>query len=147
MVMRVKKLQKVKLELQLKWARAWRERESQLWRLRNERRISILMTRHYPDLGSTSKWLKQISHAARPIRSSGGVAKCRLFSQAKMTPCSPFSETYHMYNIMLYHRGAWLALHWSINKWWPSAQNKEGQGARALFNLVHSLIVVEPAGD
>ena len=67
------------------------------------------MTRHYPDLGSASDWLNQISHAAAPIRSttqiwvvtrhqyeisvrvsqtsfggetSGGVAKCRLFSQA-----------------------------------------------------------------
>ena len=67
------------------------------------------MTRHYPDLGSASDWLKQISHAARPIRSITqiwvvtrhqygisalvsqtsfrretvvGVAKCRLFSQA-----------------------------------------------------------------
>ena len=37
--------------------------------LRNERRNSILMTRHYPDLGSASDWLNQISHAARPIRS------------------------------------------------------------------------------
>ena len=82
------------------------------WRLRNERRNSILMTRHYPDLGSASDWLNQISHAARPIRSTtqiwvvtrhqygisalvsqtsfggetrGNVAKCRLFSltQAK----------------------------------------------------------------
>ena len=76
------------------------------WRLRNECRNSILMTRHYPDLGSASDWLNQISHAARPIRSttqiwvvtrhqygisalvsqtsfrgetSGGVAECRLF--------------------------------------------------------------------
>ena len=67
------------------------------------------MTRHYPDMGSASDWLKQISHAARPIRSPnqiwvatrhqhgisaivsqtsfrgetiGGVAKWRLFSQA-----------------------------------------------------------------
>ena len=68
------------------------------------------MTRHYPDLGSASDWLNQISHAVRPIRSSnqmlwvvthhqcgisalvsqtsfggensGSVAKCRLFSQA-----------------------------------------------------------------
>ena len=28
------------------------------------------MARHYPDLGRTSDWLKQISHAARPIRST-----------------------------------------------------------------------------
>jgi len=28
------------------------------WRLRNERRNSILMTRHNPDLGSTFHWLK-----------------------------------------------------------------------------------------
>ena len=68
------------------------------------------MTRHYADLGSASDWLNQILHAARPVRSttqiwavtrhqygisalvsqmsfdgetSGSVAKCRLFSQAK----------------------------------------------------------------
>ena len=79
------------------------------WRLRNERRNSILMTRHYPDLGSASDWLNQISHMAQPIRStshiwvvmrcqygtsalvsqmsfggetSGSIAKCWLFSQA-----------------------------------------------------------------
>ena len=40
------------------------------WRLRNEGRNSLLMTRHYPDLGSASDWLNQISHAARPIRST-----------------------------------------------------------------------------
>ena len=40
------------------------------WRLRNNCRNSILMTCHYPDLGSPSDWLNQISHAARPIRST-----------------------------------------------------------------------------
>ena len=30
------------------------------WRLKNERRNSILMTCHYPDLGSAFDWLKQI---------------------------------------------------------------------------------------
>ena len=68
------------------------------------------MTRHYPDLGSASRWLNQIFHATQPIRSttqisvvtryqygifstlvsqtsfgeetSGSVAKRRLFSQA-----------------------------------------------------------------
>ena len=83
------------------------------WRLRNEGRNSLLMTRHYPDLGSASDWLNQISHTARPIRSTnqiwvvtrqqcgisalvsnsqtsfggetrGSVAKCRLFSQARI---------------------------------------------------------------
>ena len=74
-----------------------------------QHRNSILMTRHYSDLRSASDWLKQISHAAQPIRSTtqiwgemrhqygisalvsqtsfrgntdSGVAKCRLFSQA-----------------------------------------------------------------
>ena len=83
------------------------------WRLRNERRNSILMTRHYPDLGSASDWLNQISHAARPIRRTtqisvvtrhqygisalvsqtsfggetrGSVTKCRLFPQAIKWP-------------------------------------------------------------
>ena len=31
------------------------------------------MTRHYPDLGSASDWLNQISHAARPIRSTNQI--------------------------------------------------------------------------
>ena len=70
-----------------------------------------MMTCHYPDLGSASDWLNQISHAARPNRSTtqiwvvtcrqngisalvsktlyggetiGRVAKCRLFSQARI---------------------------------------------------------------
>ena len=78
------------------------------WRLRNEPRNSVLMTSHYPDLGSASDWLTQISRAAQPIRrttqiwvvtrhqygisalvsqtsfrgeTSGSVAKWRLFSQ------------------------------------------------------------------
>ena len=83
--------------------------------LRNERRRnSILMTCHYPDLSSASDWLRQISFAARPIRSisqicivtchqygisaldsqtsfrgdtSGGVAKCRLFFFLGYTAC------------------------------------------------------------
>ena len=82
------------------------------WRLRSERRNSILMTRHYPDLGSASDWLNQISYAALPVRSttqisivtchqygisalvserlfvgetSGSVAKYRLFSRANYT--------------------------------------------------------------
>ena len=76
-------------------------------RLRN----SMLMTCHYPDLGSASDWLKHIFHAERPIRSttqifvvtchqygisalvlqtsfrrktSGGVSKCQLFSQSTL---------------------------------------------------------------
>ena len=40
------------------------------WRLRNKPRNSILMTCHYPYLGSASDWLTQISHEARPIRST-----------------------------------------------------------------------------
>ena len=40
------------------------------WHLRNERRNSILMTCHYPDLVSVSNWLKQFSQAVRLIRST-----------------------------------------------------------------------------
>ena len=39
------------------------------WRLRNESRNSIVTTRHHLDVGGASDWLKQISHAAQPIRS------------------------------------------------------------------------------
>ena len=40
------------------------------WNLRNEGRKFIVMTRQYQDLGSAPYWLNQISHAARPIRST-----------------------------------------------------------------------------
>ena len=33
-------------------------------RLRSERKSSVLMTHHYPDPGSASDWLNQISHVA-----------------------------------------------------------------------------------
>ena len=86
------------------------------WRLRNERRISILMMRHYPDVGSASDWLIGV---ARPIRSitqiwvvphlqygisalvfrpslrrgtSGGIAKWRLFFQATRAKENPFFQ-------------------------------------------------------
>ena len=31
------------------------------------------MTRHYPDLGIDSEWLKKISHSALPIRSTNQI--------------------------------------------------------------------------
>ena len=83
------------------------------WCLRNERRNSILMTRHCPDLGSASDWSCRVVNLIQPIRSttqiwvvtrhqygisalvsqtsfggetSGSVAKYRLFSQASALP-------------------------------------------------------------
>ena len=83
------------------------------WRLRNERRNSLLMTRHSPDLVSASDWLCGVGNLIQAIRgttqiwgltrhqygifvlvsqtsfggkTSGSVAKCRLFSQAKCRP-------------------------------------------------------------
>ena len=47
------------------------------WRLRSERRNSILMTRHYPDLGSASDWFNQISRAARPIKGTTRIWKVK----------------------------------------------------------------------
>ena len=37
------------------------------WRLRNERRNSILMTCHYPDLGSASDWSCRVANLFQPI--------------------------------------------------------------------------------
>ena len=81
---------------------------------------SILMTRHYPDLGSGSGWSCLVGNLIQPIRStphfwlvkrfqygisalvsqtsfggetSGNVAKCRLFSLAKQyRVCATFVE-------------------------------------------------------
>ena len=41
--------------------------------LKNERRNSTLITRHYPDLGIASNWSKQNFHAARQIRSTSQI--------------------------------------------------------------------------
>ena len=40
------------------------------WRLRNEHRNSILMTRHYPNLGSASDWSCRVGNLIQPIRSN-----------------------------------------------------------------------------
>ena len=80
------------------------------WCLRKECRTSILMTRHYPDLGSASIWLCRLWNLLQPIRSTtqiwivtchqygisvlvsqmsirgetiDGVTKCCTFSQAR----------------------------------------------------------------
>ena len=80
------------------------------------------MTSHYPDLGNVSDYLNQIFHAAQPVRGTiqiwavtshqygisalvsqalfrgetSGVAKCRLFSQAKIRYVpSPFRHFSH----------------------------------------------------
>ena len=100
------------------------------WRPRNKGRNSILMTRHYPDLGNASDWLNQISNTARPIRrttqiwvvtrhqygisafvsqtsfggkTSGSVAKCRLFFQA-----SDFLNKRQMRKLLAGYRGRLL---------------------------------------
>ena len=40
------------------------------WRLRNERRNSILMTRHYSDLDSASDWSCRVGYLPQPIWST-----------------------------------------------------------------------------
>ena len=67
------------------------------------------MTRHYPDLGSPSDWLNQISHTARPIIRSTTqmwVVRCHLYgisalvsqtlfgggANGSITKCWPFSQ-------------------------------------------------------
>ena len=91
-------------------------------RLRNERKNSILMTRHYPDLGSASDWSCRLVNLIQLIRSttqiwvvsshqygisalvsrtsfggetSGSVAKSRLFSQAIR-----FCTTFHIFFLL-----------------------------------------------
>ena len=56
------------------------------WRLRNERRNSILTTRHNPDLGSASDRRKQISYAARPIRSTTQISRRCFISMEFLRP-------------------------------------------------------------
>ena len=46
------------------------------------------MTRHYPDLGSASDWLKQVFHAARPIRSTTKIWVMTRYQYAIPAPVS-----------------------------------------------------------
>ena len=66
------------------------------WRLRNERRNSILMTCHYPDLGGASDWLNQISHMTRPIKST-----TQIWVSSVWNFCACFSDVI-----------------WQGNQWW-----------------------------
>ena len=96
----------------------------------NERRNSILMTRHYPDLGSASDWSCRVGNLIQPIRSttqiwvvtrhqygisalvsqtsfrwetSGGVSKYRLFSQVTLFPvCLVCFSAYSTYSTFMY---------------------------------------------
>ena len=43
------------------------------WRLRNERRNSILMTHHYPDMGTASDWSCSSWNVLQPIRSTSQI--------------------------------------------------------------------------
>ena len=45
------------------------------WRLRNERRNSILMTNHFLDLGSVSDWSCRVRNFLQPIRSTTQIWK------------------------------------------------------------------------
>ena len=88
------------------------------WRLRNEHRKSILITCPYPDLGRASDWLNQISHAARPIRSTTQICAVTrrqygisaLVSQTsfggetvgRVAKCLLFSQTYFYFLLSMY---------------------------------------------
>ena len=56
------------------------------WRLRNECRNSILMTRHYPDLMTRHQYgiSALVSHTSFGGETSSSADKCRLFSQARL---------------------------------------------------------------
>ena len=101
-----------------------------LARVRNERRSSILMTCHYPNLGSASDWSCRVGNLIQPIWSttqiwvvtrhqdrisalvsqtsfggetSGGVAKCRMFSQVTFFPvCLVCFSAYSTYSTFMY---------------------------------------------
>ena len=62
------------------------------WRLRNERRNSILMTRHYPDLGSASHWSCRVGNLLQPVRSTTQIWAVLLIDRAAWEICFNQSE-------------------------------------------------------
>ena len=114
---------------------------------KRRRRNPMLMTCDYPDLGSNSDWLNQISHTERPIRSttqifvvtrhqygisalvsqasfrgetSGGVSKCLLFSQATLI-VSFYKQSFiwndSAKNNWLTWRGSSIITDWLFARW------------------------------
>ena len=116
------------------------------------------MTRRYLDLGGAPDWLKQFSRAARPIRSTtqiwvvtrhqygisavvsqtsfsqgklvaGGVAKCRLFSQANKS--SPYHfDPFHIFSFFFLSVG--------FVRWWEARNT----AVRIVLVLVFLLLVL-----
>lgn len=64
-----------------------------LFRLRNERRKYFNVDIHYPHLGTSSDWLKQIWLAALPIRSTIQiwVVACHMYGISTLLPQTSFS--------------------------------------------------------
>ena len=60
------------------------------WRLRNDCKNSILITCHFPDLNSSSDWLRQSSLAAQPIRSTWS----QIQASDTSSVCSYFSDVF-----------------------------------------------------
>ena len=68
------------------------------WRLRNKRRNSILITHHYPDLGSASDWSRRMGNLIQPIRSTTQVW---VVTSSVWNFCAHFSDAI-----------------WQGNQWW-----------------------------
>jgi len=121
------------------------------WRLRNDRRNSILMTRHYPDLGCMCSWLAEANF--QPIKSNtqikvetshqygilalvpqtsfcgemvGGFAKCRLFSQVDCKPNTypvPLTQCFEIVPSQLVSWGLWKISNIKDQEWLSRENN------------------------
>ena len=102
--------------------------------VRNVRRNSILMTRHYPDLGSalrpirstTQIWVVTchqygisalVSHTSFGKETSGSIAKCGLFSQA-----SKWSEWVSNWRLRIPRSALWKLGHAASNDTYTERQ-------------------------
>ena len=137
------------------------------WRLRNEHRNSIMMTRRYPDLASASDWSCRVGNLIQPIRSttqiwvvtrhqygisalvsqtsfggetSGSIAKCRLFSQATVFQSWVHSSLYlHIKNFKPDQHLTCLCLH--------AVQWKHCRTIVAVFSIVTTCPQIFSAGQ
>ena len=73
------------------------------WRLRNERRNSIPMTYHYPDLGKASDWSYREENSLQPITSNAHVWEVYVISMELACTKTLFCFSYCSFRK---HRGA-----------------------------------------
>ena len=121
---------------------------------RNERTNALLLTRLYPDIdpGSASDWLKQISHSARPIKSTTQIWVVT-GHQYEISACASFSdiisrgnqlvvEVVESWNVACFLRSREIRLHLAFSVNWNKSRTVFGKSAKSFLTTSTTTLFV-----